>query len=207
MLLIIDYNAGNIRSVINAFRYIGAEIEVGNRISQLETAQGLILPGVGASKYAMEQLKDISEPLCRIVRAGKPLLGICLGYQLLFDQSFEMGQTRCLGLIAGDVVPIPPAPGRVVPHMGWNYVQADEKMRLMEGLYPGRHFAFVHSYYAQVKDQSAKVATVEYDGVMMSAAVEKDNIFGCQFHPEKSGTDGLQVLRNFVKICQEASKC
>lgn len=202
MLLIIDYNAGNIRSVINAFRYIGADIEVGNSVRQMESAKGLILPGVGACKFAMEQLRDISEPICRIVRAGKPLLGICLGFQLLFDQSFEMGQTRCLGLISGDVVPIPP--GRVVPHMGWNYVTAEPAMRLMAGLLPGRHFAFVHSYYANVADPSAKVAPVEYEGILMTAAVEKDNIFGCQFHPEKSGKDGLQILRNFITICQKA---
>ena len=205
MLLIIDYGAGNIRSVINALRFIGADVAVSCDPAEFRRAQGLILPGVGASGYAMRMLAPFAEAISETVRRGTPLLGICLGFQLLFDQSHEMGVTPCLGWIGGSVVPIPP--GRTIPHMGWNYVQAPERMRLMAGLGPGRHFAFVHSYYAEVADAAATVATVDYDGLQMAAAIEKDNIFGCQFHPEKSGDDGLTLLRNFTDICRERLQC
>ena len=205
MLVIIDYGAGNIRSVINAFRFIGADVAVSCDPAVFQRADGLILPGVGASGYAMKQLSPIAEAICEQVQANKPMLGICLGFQLLFDESHEMGVTKCLGLIGGAVIPIPP--GRTVPHMGWNYVRAPGRMRLLQNLTPGRHFAFVHSYYADVADPDAKVATVEYEGLTMAAAIEKGNLFGCQFHPEKSGDDGLQLLRNFVTICNEGRTC
>ena len=205
MLVIIDYGAGNIRSVINAFRFIGSDITVSCDPADFARAKGLILPGVGASGYAMQQLAPIAEAIKTEVRAGKPLLGICLGFQLLFDQSHEKGLTQCLGLISGQVIPIPP--GRTIPHMGWNYVQTPANMRLMEGLAPGKHFAFVHSYYADVTEAAATVAPVEYEGLQMAAAIEKGNLFGCQFHPEKSGDDGLHMLRNFVKICNGGKTC
>jgi glutamine amidotransferase len=205
MLVIIDYGAGNIRSVINAFRFIGSDITVSCDPAALRQADGLILPGVGASGYAMQKLAPIAEEIKTQVRQGKPLLGICLGFQLLFDESHEKGITRCLGLISGQVIPIPP--GRTIPHMGWNYVDAPRGMRLMEGLAPGKHFAFAHSYYADVTESSATVAYTEYEGLSMAVAIEKENVFGCQFHPEKSGKDGLQVLRNFVKICDEEQAC
>ena len=205
MLAIIDYGAGNIRSVINAFGFIGSDIAVTCDPAEMRRARGLILPGVGACGYAMRQLAPIAEAICDQARSGKPLLGICLGFQLLFDESHEMGITKCLGLIAGAVLPIPP--GRTIPHMGWNYVQTPPGMRLMNGLAPGRHFAFVHSYYADVADSAALVAPVEYEGLQMAAAIEKNNLFGCQFHPEKSGDDGLRMLRNFVTICNEGSVC
>lgn len=171
MLVIVDYGAGNIRSVVNAFQYIGAEIQVSCEPADFHQAEGLILPGVGAVGYAMRKLAPFAQSLCDEVAAGKPLLGICLGFQLLFEESCEMGTTRCLGLISGQVVPIPP--GRTIPHMGWNYVEAPQGMRLMRGLEPGRHFAFVHSYYARVADPDAAVARVEYEGLTMAAAVEK----------------------------------
>jgi len=205
MLVIIDYGAGNIRSVINAFRFIGSDITVSCDPAVMRQADGLILPGVGACGYAMQKLAPIAEVIKDQVRSGKPLLGICLGFQLLFDESHEKGVTQCLGLVSGQVIPIPP--GRTIPHMGWNYVQAPADMRLMKGLTPGRHFAFVHSYYADVTDARATVAEVEYEGLSMAAAIEKDNLFGCQFHPEKSGDDGLQMLRNFVTICDEEEAC
>jgi glutamine amidotransferase len=205
MLAIIDYGAGNIRSVINAFRFIGSDIAVTCDPAEMRRADGLILPGVGACGYAMRQLAPIADAICDQARSGKPLLGICLGFQLLFDESHEKGVTQCLGLVAGSVIPIPP--GRTIPHMGWNYVQTPPKMRLMNGLAPGRHFAFVHSYYADVADPAALVAPVEYEGLSMAAAIEKGNVFGCQFHPEKSGDDGLRMLRNFVTICNEECPC
>jgi glutamine amidotransferase len=202
MLVIIDYGVGNVRSVTNAFRHIGADIAVSCKPEEIQKAAGLILPGVGASGYAMQKVAPLADLICRQARSGKPLLGICLGYQILFDESREMGTHKCLGLIGGKVIPIPP--GRTIPHMGWNFVEPAIGMRLFEGMEQGRHFAFANSFYAAVDDDAAKVATTEYEGVTLTAAVEKGNIFGMQFHPEKSGADGLNMLRNFVRICGAA---
>jgi len=205
MLVIIDYEVGNVRSVINAFTHIGSDIKVSCDPADIEAADGLILPGVGASGYAMEKLADIADLIRQQASAGKPLLGICLGFQLLFDESHELGLTKCLGLIKGKVIPIPP--GRTIPHMGWNYVELP-KHKLFDGLHPGKHFAFAHSYYAQVNDDDAAVAYTDYEGVKIAAAIAKGNIFGCQFHPEKSSKDGLKLLKNFEQICRETSeKC
>lgn len=202
MLVIIDYGVGNVRSVTNAFRYIGSDIKVSCDPATIARADGLILPGVGASGYAMQKVAPIADCIKEQAAAGKPLLGICVGFQLLFDESHEMGTHQCLGLIRGKVVPIPTDLGLTIPHMGWNYVTFDSGMRLFEGMGDGRHFAFANSFYAQKDDAKTKAATTEY-GVSITAAVEKGNIYGCQFHPEKSAADGLQVLKNFVKICDE----
>ncbi|MBP8604840.1 MAG: imidazole glycerol phosphate synthase subunit HisH [Phycisphaerae bacterium] len=202
MLVIIDYGVGNVRSVTNAFRYIGSDITVSCNPAIIRKAAGLILPGVGASGYAMQRVTPIADIIKEQAAAGKPLLGICVGFQLLFDESHEMGVHRCLGLIKGKVIPIPQDAGLTIPHMGWNYVTFTPEMRLFKHMHEGRHFAFANSYYAQVNDPLTTTAYTEY-GVLIAAAVEKGNIYGCQFHPEKSGTDGLQVLRNFVSICRE----
>ena len=199
---IIDYGVGNVRSVINAVSHIGCSVKVSCRKDDIEKADGIILPGVGACGYAMEALGELAKTIREIALAGKPLLGICLGFQLLFDASLEHGRHKCLGLIDGQVVPIPP--GRTIPHMGWNKVEAPDGMELFAGLDGARHFAFAHSYYAAVTDSAAIVAHADY-GVKMAASVQKDNIFGCQFHPEKSGADGLAVLRNFQRICERAN--
>ncbi len=204
MLVIIDYGVGNVRSVTNAFRYIGSDITVSCEPSVIEKADGLILPGVGASGYAMQKVAPIADCIKSQAAAGTPLLGICVGFQLLFDESYEMGTHKCLGLIKGKVVPIPTDLGLTIPHMGWNYVKFADNMRLFGSLGEGKHFAFANSFYAQVDDAQTKVAVTEY-GVQVTAAVEKGNIYGCQFHPEKSAADGLQVLKNFVKICDEES--
>jgi glutamine amidotransferase len=207
MLVIIDYGVGNVRSVINAFRYIGSDIIVSCDPAVIRKARGLILPGVGASGYAMQRLRPIADVIKEQANAGKPLLGICVGFQLLFEETHEMGTHTCLGLIKGKVVAIPHDLGLAIPHMGWNYVKIDPAMRLMQGLGDGKHFAFANSFYAQVFDPAAKTAIAEY-GVPITAAIEKGNIFGCQFHPEKSAADGLHVLKNFVAICrEELSKC
>jgi glutamine amidotransferase len=140
-----------------------------------------------------------------VARAGKPVLGICVGFQLLFERSCEMGEHTGLGLIAGDVNAIPP--GRTIPHMGWNAVRPRQGMDLFTGLGQEEHFYFAHSYYASVTDDRTKVAYTDY-GLDIAASVQKDNIFGVQFHPEKSGKIGLKVLQNFDRICREgASKC
>ena len=206
MLVIIDYGVGNVRSVTNAFRYIGSDITVSCDPAVIAKSDGLILPGVGASGYAMEKVAPVADVIKEQAAAGKPLLGICVGFQLLFEESYEMGTHTCLGLIKGKVVPIPTDLDLTIPHMGWNYVQFADGMRLFDSLGDGKHFAFANSFYAQVDDADTdtKVATTEY-GVQITASVEKGNIFGCQFHPEKSAADGLQVLKNFVRICQEGS--
>jgi len=202
MLVIIDYGVGNVRSVINAFRYIGSDIQVSCEPQEIRRSEGLILPGVGASGYAMQKLAPLAEVICQEARAGKPLLGICVGYQLLFEQSYEMGTHRCLGLIGGKVVPIPKTLGLTIPHMGWNYVEIPAGMALLEDMRPGRYFAFAHSFYAEISDPAARVAKTHY-GLDLPAAVQKNNIFGCQFHPEKSAADGLKFLKNFVAYCRK----
>ena len=206
MLVIIDYGVGNVRSVTNAFRYIGSDITVSCDPEIIQKAHGLILPGVGASGYAMQKVAPIAEVIKTEAAAGKPLLGICVGYQLLFEESYEMGTHKCLGLIKGKVVPIPTDMDLTIPHMGWNYVRFAEGMKLFEGLGEGKHFAFANSFYAQVNDPQTKAAYTEY-GIQVTGAVEKGNIYGTQFHPEKSAADGLQVLKNFVKICHEGLTC
>jgi len=201
-IIIIDYGVGNVRSVINAVSHIGCEVEVSCNKDDIGRADGIILPGVGACGYAMEVLGELAKTIREIALAGKPLLGICLGFQLLFDESLEHGRDKCLGLINGQVIPIPP--GRTIPHMGWNRVEAPEEMELFAGLDGPRHFAFANSYYASVTDPAAIIACADY-GVKMAVSVQKGNIFGCQFHPEKSGADGLAVLRNFQRICERAT--
>ena len=206
MIVIMDYGVGNVKSVINAMKHIGSDVKVSCEIDDINNADGIILPGVGACGYAMKVLGDLADVVRQVALAGKPLLGICVGFQLLFDESHEHGCHKGLGLVSGKVIPIPstdPNTGEslTIPHMGWNLVNLPEDMQLFEGLAPGKHFAFANSYYADVTDTEAKVAFTNY-GIDIAGAVEKNNVFGCQFHPEKSGKDGLNVLRNFDRICK-----
>ncbi len=202
MIVVIDYNVGNVKSVCNAFRYIGCDVELSCDAEAIEGAAGLVLPGVAAFGYAVSALGNLAELIKKAAYAGKPLLGICVGYQMLFDQSCEHGSHKGLGLISGNVVPVPP--GRVIPHMGWNLVELPEDMELFAGLEKEKHFYFAHSYYGQVTDEQAKVAFTEY-GFDLPASVQKANIYGTQFHPEKSGESGLKILRNFAGICEKNS--
>ena len=199
MIVVIDYSVGNVKSVCNAFRHIDCEAELSREPARIEKASGLVLPGVAAFGYAMEALGSAAGPVKRAALAGKPILGICVGHQLLFDQSREYGPHQGLGLIRGNVVPVPPA--QTVPHMGWNLVEMPPDMDLFAGLGPAKHFYFAHSYHVQVGDGQAKIAYTDY-GSPLTASVQKANIYGVQFHPEKSGEQGLQVLRNFYEICR-----
>jgi glutamine amidotransferase len=199
VIIVIDYNVGNVKSVCNAFRHIGCPVQLSRDPDLIEKAAGLVLPGVAAFGYAVEALGSAGQYVKQAAAAGKPVLGICVGYQMLFDQSTEYGPHKGLGLIQGQVVSIPPS--QTVPHMGWNRVDLPSEMDLFSDLRPARHFYFAHSYYAQVADPQAKVAFTDY-GFALTASVQKANIYGVQFHPEKSGNQGLQVLRNFYEICR-----
>jgi glutamine amidotransferase len=199
MIAVVDYNVGNVRSVCNAFRHIGCPVTLSRDMTVLKDAAGLVLPGVAAFGYAINALGSAADLVKQLALNGKPLLGICVGYQMLFDESFEYGRHEGLGLIAGSVVPI--LPEQTVPHMGWNQVQLVEDIDLFMGLGAQKHFYFAHSFYAKVTDTKAKITYTDY-GFSLAAAVRKENIYGVQFHPEKSGKTGLRVLENFAKICE-----
>ena len=214
MIVVIDYNVGNVKSVCNAFRHIGCEVELSCEPGVIEAAAGIVLPGVAAFGYAVSALGPLAELIKRIALSGKPLLGICVGYQMLFDQSSEYGRHSGLGLICGSVVPIPPGSPmdsagrrpqadlrRTIPHMGWNLVKLPEDMDLFAGLGCEKHFYFAHSFYADVTDPQARTAFTDY-GFDLPASVQKENVYGTQFHPEKSGKAGLKLLQNFYRICE-----
>ncbi len=203
MIVVIDYNVGNVKSVCNAFQYIGCEVELSSDAGAIRDALGLVLPGVAAFGYAVDALGATAEVVKEVALAGKPLLGICVGYQMLFEESSEYGRHEGLGLIGGKVGAIPP--GRVIPHMGWNLVDLPSDMDLFAGLGDAKHFYFAHSFCAEVADENAKVAFTDY-GFDLAASVQKGNIYGTQFHPEKSGKYGLEILRNFYDICERGSR-
>jgi glutamine amidotransferase len=198
MIVVIDYNVGNVKSVCNAFRYIGCDVKLSSQPEDIQSASGLVLPGVAAFGYAVKALGTCAEIIKKVASAGKPLLGICVGYQMLFDQSSEYGRHNGLGLIRGSIVPIPPE--QTVPHMGWNMVKLPEDMDLFAGLGKEKHFYFAHSFYADIADSQTKIAYTNY-GFDLPASVQKKNIYGAQFHPEKSGKAGLKILQNFSEIC------
>ena len=195
---IIDYGAGNLFSVKNALNYIGAESVITKDPAVLESAERIILPGVGAFADAMKKLGETG--LIGTIKEQaqkKPLLGICLGMQMLFDRSFEFGETDGLGLIPGTVELMTP-PNLLIPQIGWNRLIYNEKCALLEGLGNEPYMYFVHSY-AAVCDSKNVAAYTDYGG-NVPACVFSGNVYGCQFHPEKSGDTGLQILKNFIKI-------
>lgn len=210
MIVVIDYGVGNVKSVTNALRYIGCAVTVSREAEDIEKADGIILPGVGACGYAMKVLGPLAETICKVATDGKPLLGICLGYQLLFNESHEHGVHKCLGLIDGKVIMIPGGIDEngnrlTIPHMGWNLVKLPAGMDLFAGLESQEYFPFANSYYADVTDKETTVAYTNY-GIDISASVQKRNIYGCQFHPEKSSEAGLKILQNFEQICKNGSR-
>lgn len=202
MIAIIDYGAGNLQSVRKALDFIGCEARVTDRPEDLETAEAAVLPGVGAFGDAMASLESrgLVEPVRAFIRQGKPFLGICLGLQLLFDSSEESPGVKGLGVLPGKILRIPDGEGLKVPHIGWNSLSfPNGRGRLFAGLSQEPYVYFVHSYYLKAEDPQIVAATTEY-GVSIHAAVEKGNLFACQFHPEKSGAEGLQILRNFAAL-------
>lgn len=201
MIGIIDYDAGNIRSVEKALSYLGEKTVVSRDPDILKSVDKVILPGVGSFGQAMENLHRYElVPVIRdMIEDGKPFLGICLGLQLLFESSEESPGAEGLGILKGKILKIPSSPGLKIPHMGWNSLQLQNNGRLFRNIPQDTYVYFVHSYYLQADDEDIVAATTEY-GVKIHAAVEKDNIFACQFHPEKSSIVGLQILKNFVSL-------
>lgn len=200
MITIIDYDAGNIKSVEKACQYLGQEVRITRDRDEILEASHVILPGVGAFGDAMRHLKEyhLIQTIYDVVEKKTPFLGICLGQQLLFERSDESRGVNGLGILPGEILEIPPAPGLKIPHMGWNSLSCSKDGRLFEGLEENPYVYFVHSYYLKAKDPKIVKATAEY-GVTIHASVEKGSVFGCQFHPEKSGGTGLHILKNFIE--------
>ncbi len=201
MIAIIDYDAGNVKSVEKALQFLGQEVVLTRDKEILLAADKVILPGVGAFGNAMEKLHQygLVEVIHQIVEKGTPFLGICLGLQLMFESSEETPGVEGLGLLKGRIVRIPEKDGLKVPQIGWNDLQFPKESRLFRDFVGSEYVYFVHSYYLQAADESDVAATTEY-GVHIHAAVERGNVFACQFHPEKSADVGLKILKNFVAV-------
>jgi glutamine amidotransferase len=202
LIAIIDYGAGNLRSVEKAFNFIGAQTEVTSDSEQIMKADAAVLPGVGAFADAIKRLQDarLTDTVKQAVTSGKPFLGICLGMQLLFQYSEEGGErVEGLGIFKGSILQLPTDMNLKVPHMGWNSLKTREGCPIFKGLHENPYVYFVHSYYLKAEERHIVAATASY-GIEFDAAVAKDNVYATQFHPEKSGNTGLAILRNFVNI-------
>jgi len=211
LIVIVDYGMGNLRSVHKALERVGFPAVVTQDPSLIGRADGMVLPGVGAFKKAMENLEHLHlvDPILEFIQSGKPFLGICLGLQLLFSESEEFSLCRGLDVLRGKVIrfpfSLPGAPrGREslkVPHMGWNSVRIRNRSPALEGIEEGTHFYFVHSYFPVPQDPEIIATATDYGGEFASS-VGKGNLFACQFHPEKSQSAGLKILRNFGRLAQ-----
>lgn len=201
MIAILDYGAGNLLNVEKAFRFIGCDTKVTGKPEDLAAASAAVLPGVGAFGDAMACLQSsgLVVPVLDFISSGRPFLGICLGLQLLFENSEEAPGTPGLGVLKGSICRIPETPGRKVPHIGWNSLDLQNRGGLFQGLEEHPYVYFVHSYYLKAADRGIVSATAEY-GVTIDAAVQRGSLFAAQFHPEKSGRAGLQMLRNFAEM-------
>ena len=201
MIQIIDYGMGNLRSVQKACEKLGHSAEICTRSRQIESANKLILPGVGAFRDSIEQLKrhDFVDAIRAYIDADKPFLGICLGLQLLFDVSYEEGEYEGLGVIPGQVERFESQPGLKIPHMGWNGLQIEQSNPLLGGIREGDHVYFVHSYHVVPEDDSVVAARTSHGGPFVSM-IARGNLFATQFHPEKSQRVGLQLLENFANL-------
>ncbi len=205
MTAIIDYDAGNIKSVEKALQALGETAVITRDRDVILNADRVILPGVGAFGDAMNKIRayHLEEVIHEVVERKVPFLGICLGLQLFFEKSEESEGIKGLGLFPGEILRIPDAEGLKIPHIGWNSLKFPNKSRLFKGIPEDSYVYFVHSYYLKAQDDEVVAATTEY-GTLIHAAVEKDNLFACQFHPEKSSDVGLQILKNFIAIEREA---
>jgi glutamine amidotransferase len=199
MITIIDYGAGNLRSVVNAVGRLGYESNVTADPAEVLKARAVILPGVGAAADTMTNLRQqgLDEPIRRVIAEGKPFLGVCIGMQVLFSDTEEGGSHQCLGIVPGTVRKFPA--GLKVPHMGWNQLKQKIAHPVFEGIADGADFYFVHSYYVEPEDRRMVAGETEY-GLPFCSVVARDNLVATQFHPEKSGEVGLKVYDNFIRM-------
>ena len=205
-ICIVDYGVGNRRSVEKAIHKVGGKPVISSEPDVMAAADGLVLPGVGAFPSAMERIEalGLDDAIASAVRRGAPILGTCLGMQLLFDRSTEHGGARGLGLIKGEVVALD-APGAKLPHIGWSEVEWSGNSELTSGLGESASFYHVHSYVTVPADPAAVIGWSDY-GTRFASVVEQSNVYGVQFHPEKSSANGLRMLANFCAICDEAAR-
>lgn len=204
MIAIIDYGVGNLRSVEKAINYVGGNAEITSDIDKIMKADGLVLPGVGAFGEAMKKINacGISEAVKKSVNLNKPFLGICLGMQMLFEFSEEGGENvEGLGLFKGNIRKLPGDNKLKIPHMGWNTIKYEKESNIFKGIENNSFFYFVHSYYLDCAEADLVAAKVEY-GIEFDVAINRGNIYATQFHPEKSGENGLLLLKNFVSLCE-----
>lgn len=204
MIGIIDYDAGNIKSVEKAFLHLGEEVLVSRNPKILLKADKVVLPGVGSFGQAMENLNryGLVQVIQEIAGSGTPFLGICLGLQLLFEKSEESPGVKGLGILKGEILKIPFSPGLKIPHMGWNSLKLQNNGRLFQGIPEDTYVYFVHSYYLKAEEEEIVKAVTDYS-TCIHASVEKNNVFACQFHPEKSSNYGLKILENFAAVKKE----
>lgn len=200
MIAIIDYDAGNIKSVQKAFEYVGEDVLLTRDASKILSADKVVLPGVGSFGDAMQKLNeyDLVGVINEVIDKGTPFLGICLGMQLLFEKSEESPCVSGLGILKGEIVKIPDKEGYKIPHIGWNSLTLKDDASLFDGAEGEPYVYFVHSYYLKADDRDVVAATCDYT-TTMDVSVEKENIFGCQFHPEKSSDLGIEIIKNFLK--------
>lgn len=209
-IFVVDYGFGNLYSLTNTFKYLRTSLNVSDNPKKLEQADAVILPGVGAFKDGIRGLKEkrFIEPILNFTNSGKPLLGICLGMQFLFEYSKEFGHYKGLGLIKGGVKKIPQGPDYKIPHIGWNALLLPKQRKNWENtifskIKEHEQVYFVHSYAGYPKEKKDILANTEYGDNIITAAVMKNNIIGTQFHPEKSGQTGLKIIKQFIKLCQK----
>jgi len=200
-IAVIDYGMGNLRSVQKGLERVGCAAEITRDADRIASAPGVVLPGVGAFGACMDNLRayGLDEPVRHVIGRGVPFLGICLGMQLLFEESDEFGPVKGLGVFPGRVVRFKDQPGLKIPHMGWNRITKRQRLRHLEGIDDGTFVYFVHSYYVESADPSLTATSTEY-GVEFTSAIARDNVFATQYHPEKSQEIGLRILENFGRI-------
>lgn len=207
-IVVINYDTGNVRSILNAFENIGITAILSREKKEILNADGVILPGVGAFSHGMEKLNKFSlVPILKeYAKTNKPLLGICLGMQMLLEESEEFGFTKGIGLISGKVIKLPNKNNEKLPHVSWNEIKCKNinwNDNILKDIQENSDMYFVHSYVAIPSDDNNILSTTTYSDCDFCSSIKKDNIYGCQFHPEKSGKIGLKIMLNFVNLCKD----